>query len=150
MPKALVGLEPATTHWLAAAEEPPGLEDRLPGQPVRRAPAMHVGATDLRAAPALVGGGLVSLSSPSASHDRDLGVHPRRSLGDARGLDPDRATPFVSRVARTAPNSFKLDQTFIANLLPYAVPVVGFVLTAFPSLGYWIGSLLGPIGRAVK
>jgi hypothetical protein len=45
---------------------------------------------------------------------------------------------------------FKLDQTFITNLLPYAVPVVGFVLTAFPSLGYWIGSLLGPIGRAVK
>jgi hypothetical protein len=58
--------------------------------------------------------------------------------------------PYVSKVARTAPNSFKLDQTFITNLLPYAVPVVGFVLTAFPSLGYWIGSLLGPIGRALK
>jgi hypothetical protein len=57
---------------------------------------------------------------------------------------------FVSKVARTAPNSFKLDQTFIINLLPYAVPVVGFLLTAFPSLGYWLGSLLGPIGRAVK
>jgi hypothetical protein len=57
---------------------------------------------------------------------------------------------FVSKVARTAPNAFKLDQTFLTNLLPYAVPVVGFVLTAFPSLGYWIGSLLGPIGRAVK
>ena len=28
--------------------------------------------------------------------------------------------------------------------------IVGFVLTAFPSLGYWIGSLLSPIGRAVK
>jgi len=35
-------------------------------------------------------------------------------------------------------------------LLPYAVPFVGFVLTAFPSLGYWLGSLLEPIGRAVK
>ncbi len=57
---------------------------------------------------------------------------------------------FVSRVSRKAPNSFKLDQTLMSNLLPYAVPVVGFVLTAFPSLGYWLGSLLEPIGRAVK
>jgi hypothetical protein len=57
---------------------------------------------------------------------------------------------FVSKVARTAPNTFKLDQTFISNLLPYAVPAAGFLLTAFPSLGYWLGSLLGPIGRAVK
>ncbi len=57
---------------------------------------------------------------------------------------------FVSKVARTSPNTFRLDQTFITNLLPYAVPVVGFLLTAFPSLGYWLGSLLGPIGRAVK
>jgi hypothetical protein len=57
---------------------------------------------------------------------------------------------FVSRVARKAPNSFKLDQTQISNLLPYAVPMVGFVLTAFPSLSYWLGSLLEPIGRAVK
>ena len=57
---------------------------------------------------------------------------------------------FVSRVSRTAPNAMKVDQTFITNLLPYAVPVVGFILTAFPSLGYWLGSLLEPIGRAVK
>jgi len=57
---------------------------------------------------------------------------------------------FVSRVARKAPNSFKLDQTQLSNLLPYAVPIIGFVLTAFPSLGYWLGSLLEPIGRAVK
>jgi hypothetical protein len=57
---------------------------------------------------------------------------------------------FVSKVARTAPNTFKLDQTFISNLLPYAVPAAGFLLTAFPPLGYWLGSLLGPIGRAVK
>jgi hypothetical protein len=57
---------------------------------------------------------------------------------------------FVSRVARKAPNSFKLDQTQFSNLLPYAVPMVGFLLTAFPSLGYWLGSLLEPIGRAVK
>lgn len=57
---------------------------------------------------------------------------------------------FVSRISRTAPNSFKLDQTFVTNLLPYAVPAVGFVLTTFPSLGYWLGSLLEPIGRAVK
>jgi|GEM_PF-2287823 len=57
---------------------------------------------------------------------------------------------FVSRVARKAPNSLKLDQTLLSNLLPYAVPVVGFVLTAFPSLSYWLGSLLEPIGRAVK
>ena len=57
---------------------------------------------------------------------------------------------FVSRVARKAPNSFKLDQTQLSNLLPYAVPFVGFVLTAFPSLSYWLGSLLEPIGRAVK
>jgi hypothetical protein len=57
---------------------------------------------------------------------------------------------FISRVGRTAPNAFKLDQTFISNLLPYAVPIVGFVLTAFPSLGYWLGSLLEPIGRSIK
>jgi hypothetical protein len=57
---------------------------------------------------------------------------------------------FVSRVSRTVPNAMRVDQTFITNLLPYAVPVVGFVLTAFPSLGYWLGSLLEPIGRAVK
>ncbi len=57
---------------------------------------------------------------------------------------------FVSRVARKAPNSIKFDQTQLSNLLPYAVPLVGFVLTAFPSLSYWLGSLLEPIGRAVK
>ena len=57
---------------------------------------------------------------------------------------------FISRVGRTAPDSFKLDQTFISNLLPYAVPVVGFLLTAFPSLGYWLGSLLEPISRSIK
>jgi len=57
---------------------------------------------------------------------------------------------FVSRVARTAPNALNLDQTFISNLLPYAVPVAGFLFTAFPSLSYWMGSLLEPIGRAVK
>jgi hypothetical protein len=57
---------------------------------------------------------------------------------------------FVSRISRTAPNAMPVDQTFFANLLPYAVPVVGFIFTAFPSLGYWIGSLLEPIGRAVK
>jgi hypothetical protein len=56
----------------------------------------------------------------------------------------------VSRLARIAPGSIRFDQTLISNLLPYAVPVVGFVLTAFPSLGYWLGSLLEPIGRAVK
>ena len=59
-------------------------------------------------------------------------------------------TDFVTRVARSATNSVKFDQNLIANLLPYAVPVVGFVLTAFPSLGYWLGSLLEPLGRAVK
>jgi hypothetical protein len=53
-------------------------------------------------------------------------------------------------VGRTAPNAFKLDQTFVSNLLPYAVPVVGFLLTAFPSLGYWLGSLLEPISRSIK
>ena len=42
-----------------------------------------------------------------------------------------------------------------AELLPINVyqdsyVSVGFVLTAFPSLGYWLGSLLEPIGRAVK
>ncbi|WP_165226844.1 hypothetical protein [Aquisphaera insulae] len=57
---------------------------------------------------------------------------------------------FVSRVSRTAPNAVRLDQNMISNLLPYIVPAAGFVLTAFPSLGYWIGSLLEPIGRAVK
>ena len=57
---------------------------------------------------------------------------------------------FVSRVSRTAPNALRVDQTLLTNLLPYAVPVVGFLLTAFPSLGYWLGSLLEPIGRAVK
>jgi len=57
---------------------------------------------------------------------------------------------FVSRVARTAPNALKLDQTFISNLLPYAVPAAGFLLTAFPSLSYWMGTLLEPIGRAVR
>jgi hypothetical protein len=57
---------------------------------------------------------------------------------------------FISRVGRTAPNAFKLDQTFVSNLLPYAVPVVGFLLTAFPSLGYWLGSLLEPISRSIK
>ena len=57
---------------------------------------------------------------------------------------------FVSRVARKAPNSIMFDQTQLSNLLPYAVPLVGFVLTAFPSLSYWLGSLLEPIGRAVK
>jgi hypothetical protein len=57
---------------------------------------------------------------------------------------------FVSRLARIAPGNIKFDQTMITNLLPYAVPVIGFVLTAFPSLGYWLGSLLEPIGRAVK
>jgi hypothetical protein len=57
---------------------------------------------------------------------------------------------FISRVGRTAPNALKLDQTFISNLLPYAVPVVGFLLTAFPSLGYWLGSLLEPISRSIK
>ncbi len=57
---------------------------------------------------------------------------------------------FVSRVARKAPNSIKFDQTQLSNLLPYAVPLIGFVLTAFPSLSYWLGSLLEPIGRAVK
>lgn len=57
---------------------------------------------------------------------------------------------FVSRVSRSAPSSVKLDQNLLANLLPYIVPVVGFLLTAFPSLGYWVGSLLEPIGRAVK
>jgi hypothetical protein len=56
----------------------------------------------------------------------------------------------VTRVARTTPNSFKFDQSLVSNLLPYAVPLVGFLLTAFPSLGYWLGSLLEPIGRAVK
>jgi hypothetical protein len=57
---------------------------------------------------------------------------------------------FVSRISRSSPHAFKLDQNLVSNLLPYAVPVVGFVLTAFPSLGYWLGSLLEPIGRAVK
>jgi hypothetical protein len=57
---------------------------------------------------------------------------------------------FVSRVARTAPNALKLDQTFISNLLPYAVPAAGFLFTAFPSLSYWLGSLLEPIGRALR
>jgi hypothetical protein len=57
---------------------------------------------------------------------------------------------FVSRIARTSPHALKLDQNLVSNLLPYAVPVVGFLLTAFPSLGYWLGSLLEPIGRAVK
>jgi hypothetical protein len=56
----------------------------------------------------------------------------------------------VSRVSRTTPNSLKIDQTLLTNLLPYAVPIVGFLLTAFPSLGYWLGTLLEPIGRAVK
>jgi hypothetical protein len=57
---------------------------------------------------------------------------------------------FVSRVARTAPDALKLDQTFLSNMLPYAVPAAGFLFTAFPSLSYWLGSLLEPIGRAVK
>ncbi|QEH36179.1 hypothetical protein OJF2_47390 [Aquisphaera giovannonii] len=57
---------------------------------------------------------------------------------------------FVSRVSRTAPNALKLDQNMISNLAPYVVPVAGFLFTAFPSLGFWIGSLLEPIGRAVK
>jgi hypothetical protein len=59
-------------------------------------------------------------------------------------------TDFVSRAARIAPGTVKLDHTLISNLLPYVVPVVGFVFTAFPSLSYWLGSLLEPIGRAVK
>jgi hypothetical protein len=37
-----------------------------------------------------------------------------------------------------------------SNLLPYAVPIAGFVLTAFPSLSYWLGSVIEPIARAVK
>jgi hypothetical protein len=57
---------------------------------------------------------------------------------------------FVRRVSRLAPGALKLDHNLLANLLPYALPVGGFVLTAFPSLRYWLGSLLEPIGRAVK
>jgi hypothetical protein len=57
---------------------------------------------------------------------------------------------FVRRVSGSAPGALKLDHNLLANLLPYAVPALGLVLTAFPSLGYWVGSPIEPIGRAVK
>jgi hypothetical protein len=71
-------------------------------------------------------------------------------LGTLAVLLQVERSDFVSRVSRTAPSVLKFDHNFLSNLLPYAVPVVGFVLTAFPSLSYWLGSLLEPIGRAVK
>ena len=147
---ALAGLDPATTHWLAAAEDLLAL---------RIVYLVSQFAGPLRSMSAqLIYGPLLLLLAVAwyPFHPLQLltiviwafilgGV-----LATLVVLIQIERNPFVSRVARTAPNSFKLDQTFITNLLPYAVPVVGFVLTAFPSLGYWIGSLLGPIGRAVK
>jgi len=57
---------------------------------------------------------------------------------------------FVNRVSRTATNSFFFDKTFLTNLAPYAVTVIGFLFTAFPSLSYWLGSVIEPLSRAVK
>lgn len=57
---------------------------------------------------------------------------------------------FVNRVSRTASGSFFFDRTFLTNLIPYAVPIIGFLFTAFPSLSYWLGSVIEPITRAVK
>jgi hypothetical protein len=57
---------------------------------------------------------------------------------------------FVNRVSLSSPGSFLFDRTFLANLIPYAITVIGFVLTAFPSLTYWLGSVIEPLSRAVK
>ncbi len=147
---ALMGLDPATTHWLAAAEDLLALR-------IVYLVSQFAGPLQCISAQLIYGPLLLLLAVAwYPFHPLQLltiviwafilgGV-----LATLVVLIQIERNPFVSRVARTAPNSFKLDQTFIANLLPYAVPVVGFVLTAFPSLGYWIGSLLGPIGRAVK
>jgi hypothetical protein len=147
---ALEDLDPAMAHWLAAAEDLLAL---------RIVYVVSQFAGPLRSMSAqLINGPLLLLLAVAwyPFHPLQLltiviwafilgGV-----LATLMVLIQIERSQFVSKVARTAPNSFRLDQTFITNLLPYAVPVVGFVLTAFPSLGYWIGSLLGPIDRAVK
>ena len=147
---ALPGLDPATAHWLEAAED-------LLAMRMIYLVSQFAGPLQSMSAQLIYGPLLLLLAVAwYPFHPLQLltiviwafilgGV-----LATLLVLIQIERNAFVTKVARTAPNSFKLDQTFIANLLPYAVPVVGFLLTAFPSLGYWIGSLLGPIGRAVK
>jgi hypothetical protein len=145
-----VGLDPATIRWLATAEDLLAL---------RIVYLVSQFAGPLRSMSAQLIYGPILLLLAIAWYP----FHPQRLmsiviwafiaggvLATLSVLVQIERSDFVSRISRTAPNSFKLDQTFISNLLPYAVPVVGFVLTAFPSLGYWLGSLLEPIGRAVK
>ncbi|MGE3821501.1 MAG: hypothetical protein AB7I30_18985, partial [Isosphaeraceae bacterium] len=62
-------------------------------------------------------------------------------------LDRD---PFVSRVSRTTPNAINLDVAFLKTIGPLSLPVIGLVLTAFPSLAFWIQGLLEPLGRVMK
>ena len=143
-------LDPATSQWLAMAEDLLALRIVYLVSQFAAASPQHVGPAHLRADPPAPGGGLVSLSPPAADVDRDLGVHPGRGPGDPDGPGPDRAERLRQPGGPHRPQRVQARSDLISNLLPYAVPVVGFVLTAFPSLGYWLGSLLEPIGRAVK
>jgi hypothetical protein len=56
----------------------------------------------------------------------------------------------LSAIAGTDAGKVSLDRTFFSNLLTYGgIPVLGIVLTQFPTVGHLFGGWLGPLLRVV-
>jgi len=56
----------------------------------------------------------------------------------------------LSRISRITPNRVTLDRTFLTNILAFLVPLIGLIISKFPSLSDTLNQWFDPILRSLK